>query len=112
MRFSSRSRMSIVLSLVTILAIVSGFVVAGILRRASASAHAAGNPYSASQGSINAITRADLSKLPASKGVPASSNSDPSQIRVNRPTHGAGSGNVNSAPKAPGSPLGSEHSLL
>src|SRR5258706_10776848 len=107
MPFSTRSRMSIVLSLVTILAIASGFVVAGIVRGAPASVHAAGNPYSASQGSINAITRADLSKLPASKGVPASTNSDPSQVTVNRSTHGAGSGNVNSAPKAPGSPLGS-----
>ncbi len=112
MRFSSRSRMSLVLSLVTILAIASGFVVGGIFRGAPATAHAAGNPYSSGQGSINAITRADLSKLPASKGVPASSNSDPSQIRVNRPTHGAGAGNSNSAPKAPGSPLRSGHSLL
>lgn len=112
MRFSSRSRVSIVLSLVTILAIASGFVVAGIFRGAPASAHAAGNPYSASLGSVNAITRADLSNLPSSKGVPSSSNSDPSQIRVNRPTHAAGAGNPNSEPKAPGSPLGSGHSLF
>src|SRR5258706_51180 len=95
MPFSTRSRMSIVLSLVTILAIVSGFVVAGIVRGASASVHAAGNPYSASQGSINAITRADLSKLPASKGVPASTNSDPSHGTVKRSTHRAASCNLN-----------------
>ncbi|HJT56708.1 MAG TPA: hypothetical protein VJ761_09450 [Ktedonobacteraceae bacterium] len=98
-----------VLSLVTILAIASGFVVSGLFRGTPASAQAAGNPYSASQGAISAIPRADLTNV---KSSPTSSHSDPSAIRVNRPTHSTGAGNGNGAPQAPASPSGNGHSLL
>ncbi|HLH61268.1 MAG TPA: hypothetical protein VKV20_06240 [Ktedonobacteraceae bacterium] len=49
MCISSRSKMSIVLSFVTILAIASGFAVTGFFHSSSTLAHAAGNPYSVSQ---------------------------------------------------------------
>ncbi len=107
MRFSSRSKMSMILSFVTILAIASGFVVMGFFRGSPPSAHAAGNPYSVIQGAINAITRADVSNL---KGSTASSHSDFSSIKVNRPTRSVGKSH--GAPEAPASPSGNGHGLV
>src|SRR6185312_2228176 len=111
MRLFSRLRLSIILSLVTMIAIAAGWVVMGFIHGSSTPAHAAGlgSSYSASKGSVSAIIRPDISNLSSSKG--SSANSDNASIRVNRPTHGNG-GASGSAPQAPGVALSSGHTLL
>jgi hypothetical protein len=101
--------MSIILSLVTILAVAGGFAVTGFFHGPSTLAHAAGNPYSVSQGAVSAVIRADLT---SSKGSSASSHSDFSAIKVNRPTRKGSTGSANGLPEAPASPSGNGHSLL
>ena len=45
MRFSPRSKLSIILSLVAIIAIVGGFALTGIIRGSAGQAHAAGGSH-------------------------------------------------------------------
>src|SRR5712691_2611837 len=81
MRFSSRSKMSILLSLVTIVAIISAFMVTAVFRgQASHAASAGSMPM---KGTATKATAADMSKLPKGTGT-ASIQPHQASFNVNR----------------------------
>ena len=63
MRFSSRSKMSIALSLVTLLALVGGFAATGIWRGHTSAAHAASPSYTAVKGQMTRVATLNLANM-------------------------------------------------
>ncbi len=63
MRFSSRSKMSIALSLVTLLALVAGFAATGIWHGHASSVHAASPTYTVEKGQVTRVATLNLANM-------------------------------------------------
>jgi hypothetical protein len=89
MRFSTRSKAGGLLSLLTIVTILSAFVLNGLLSHGTITHASSGQSYSADKGIITSSATVDLKKLPTNLPLTAGA-SLPKGVRHMHPTGKAG----------------------